>query len=89
MHIKMHRASNVVSIRDDDERRLLAEEILDYLRHNPNAADALEGIARWWLRRRHGDADMDQVQKALDYLVEKGLLQSERKRSGELIYKLA
>lgn len=79
----------MVSIRDDDERRLLAEEILEYLRRNPHAADAVEGISRWWLRHRHTDADLDQVQKALDYLVAKGLLQSERKRSGELIYKLA
>ena len=39
----------------------LARQISGYLDRHPNAADTLEGITRWWLKRDGGDANRDGV----------------------------
>ena len=51
----------------------LASEILEYLDAHPHAIDSVEGIASNWLFSSHHDrAD---VQRALEELVHKGLIQ--------------
>ena len=53
--------------------------LLDYLMRNPQAADTLAGVARWWV----GDGfSLDQVRRALDQLVDTGALRRERLADG-------
>lgn len=71
---------------ENDDIIRLRDAVRDYVEHNPNAADTLEGIARWWLASGPGQINRDRLQKALDSLVSAKVLQGERKQSGELIY---
>lgn len=47
----------------------LINAITHYLKAHPNAADSVEGIMQWWLPQQ-SPVDMDDLQHALDYLVE-------------------
>ena len=49
-------------------------EILNYFVRNPNAADTLEGIARWRLVDEIIHRKLEETRSALDWLVESGLL---------------
>jgi len=51
-----------------------AKDILDYFLRNPQAADDLEGVARWRLMSQAVHRDVEETGQALDYLVKKGLL---------------
>lgn len=50
-------------------------EILSYFARNPQAADSLEGIARWRLLDEIIDRKLNETQAALDWLVDHGLLE--------------
>ena len=52
----------------------IAKDILEYFLRNPQAADDLEGVARWRLMSQTVHRDVEETSQALDYLVEKGLL---------------
>lgn len=52
----------------------IAKDILEYFLHNPQAADDLEGVARWRLMSRTIHRDVEETSQALDYLVRRGLL---------------
>ena len=58
----------------NEELEWLAMEIRDYLDAHPNAADSLEGVAKWWLRRQRYEQALEKVRNALDYLVQQGLV---------------
>ncbi len=45
--------------------------ILRYLTKHPGAIDSLEGIVNWWIAREQIDLAWEQVNAALDDLVEK------------------
>ena len=49
---------------------VLVQGILDYLRAHPEAADSLEGIASWWLPSPTYSVTLENVQIALNRLVE-------------------
>jgi hypothetical protein len=51
-----------------------AREILSYFIRNPRAADTLEGMVRWRLLSEVVHRKIDETRKALDWLVEQGLL---------------
>ena len=55
--------------------------LLDYLARHPQAADTLPGVARWWVGD-DGRYSMEQVQAALDRLVDGGELRRERLADG-------
>ncbi len=60
-----------------------------YLQEHPNAADSIEGIARWWVQRqRYADA-LEAVQLALDYLVAANILVKVVNQNGTVVYKSA
>lgn len=63
---------------DEQEIKLIAEQITRYLRTHNNATDTLEGIAQWWLVQQRIYEERQRVQKALDYLCDQGLI---RKRT--------
>lgn len=50
-------------------RDRLINAITHYLDDHPKAADSVEGIMQWWLPQ-HERVDMEDLQQALDYLVE-------------------
>lgn len=50
------------------------QEIIDYLHAHPSAADTVDGIIQWWLVRQRYETAQDVIQKALDDLVEQGIL---------------
>ncbi len=52
----------------------IAQEILGYFLRNPNAADNLEGIARWRLLEQVVYRTLDETQEAVEWLVEQGVL---------------
>ena len=66
----------------------IVEAIEDYLRVRPQAADTLEGIARWWLSGNLQNASLDQIQQAVDELCRRGVLKATQ-RSGQVIYQSA
>jgi len=52
----------------------IAKDILSYFLDNPQAADDLEGVARWRLLRQTIHRDVEETSQALDWLVQRGLL---------------
>ena len=70
----------------DPEVRNIAKEIRNYLVSNPDAAESLPGIVRWWLVRQRFETAWYRVEAALDYLTAKGLVQKTTGPGGETIY---
>ncbi|HUY13343.1 MAG TPA: hypothetical protein VMX16_06900 [Terriglobia bacterium] len=52
----------------------IARDILNYFLRNPQAADDLEGLARWRLLREAIHRTIEETDRALEWLVEKGFL---------------
>lgn len=67
---------------------LLARELLAYLGRHPHAADTLRGAARWWLLRHRIQRVTENVKRALDELVEVGLVVRSLRADGEAHYRL-
>ena len=59
---------------NDFDIKAIAEEILCYLTKKPESADTLDGVVQWWLIHERYLRGLNQVQRALDFLVEKGLV---------------
>ena len=72
----------------DEDVLTIAREIRDYLTAHPNALDSLEGIAKWWLARQHYVEQLSKVQKALNYLVDQGVLIKQRTSDGKTLYRV-
>jgi hypothetical protein len=53
---------------------IIARQILTYLVHHPDAQDTLEGIMQWWLLHQEIHYRRDLILKALDDLIQKGLI---------------
>jgi len=54
-----------------------AREILDYFLRNPQAADSLEGVARWRLLEGTIQRGVEEISQALGWLVAQGFLTEE------------
>ena len=67
----------------------IAREIRTYLNAHPEAADSLEGVARWWLARQHYEQAIDKVKKALEYLVIEGAVTKTSTTGGKTLYSSA
>jgi len=65
----------------------IAKDILEYFLRNPQAADDLEGVARWRLMSQTVHRDVEETSQALDYLVQKGLL-TRVSRPGSAFFRL-
>ena len=65
----------------------IARDILSYFLRNPQAADDLEGIARWRLLRQTIHRDVEETSQALDWLVQHEFLsRTSRMGSGSLFH---
>lgn len=73
----------------DDARaiELLASEIKEYLDRNPEAADTLEGIVAWWMRRQRFEQSAERVARALDHLVGTGAVKLYRTPGDRWLYR--
>ena len=76
MH-QQHNELNIIAV---------AREIRQYLEHYPEAADTLEGIARWWLTQQRFQQARDTVQQALDQLVAEGVVEKYITAEGKTVY---
>lgn len=56
----------------EDKIKQVAQEILDYLQRNPNAADTLNGIANWWISKQRIKENVYVVEQALENLEQQG-----------------
>jgi hypothetical protein len=73
----------------NDRSRIIATtmvQILGYLERNPNAADTIDGVA-YWVPQSEQIPSRDVLQAALDGLVARRELYSERLPGGALIYR--
>ncbi|MGD2085158.1 MAG: hypothetical protein PVH61_03145 [Candidatus Aminicenantes bacterium] len=71
-----------------NEKELLAQRIISYLKKHPEAGDTLEGIVTWWLEQERIDRVVDDVADILRSLEKKGTLQAHRTQTGATIYKI-
>jgi len=66
----------------------IARDIEAYLAAHPHAVDSLEGITKWWLTRHHYEQAYEDVQAALDYLVQKRVV-AKQIATGKAVYAYA
>ena len=67
----------------------IEQEISRYLEEHMNAADSVDGIARWWLSRQRYEETLERVQQAVDELVSKGVVKKSVTASGNTVYSRA
>jgi hypothetical protein len=60
--------------RDETVDFEVVRDVLRYFTRNPQAADTLEGVARWRLMDEVIHRHLEQVARAVDWLVSQGLL---------------
>jgi hypothetical protein len=79
------------SMRADDEGEVaaVAQAIRDYLAGHALAADAVGGVARWWLGPAHAHVTLEQVERALDLLVARNEMRRLRLMDGTFLFSQA
>lgn len=65
----------------------VAEAIRRYLSQRPEAAETVEGVAKWWLTRQRYDDSVRLVQTALDYLEQEGEVEKICVSDGQVLYR--
>lgn len=68
------RLHKVRAMAASDPDQKVVREVLSYFVRNPQAADSLEGIARWRLLDEIVTRSVEQTQSALSWLVDQGYL---------------
>jgi hypothetical protein len=71
---------------DDSDVKKVAEQISGYLKIHPNAADTVEGIAKWWLPGKRIEISKTMIQRALDQLVSSSVVEINTNLSGHNVY---
>ncbi len=64
-----------------------AKTIERYLAVRPNAAETVEGVAKWWLSRQRHDESIEIAQQALDYLESRGQVVRFHLAGGRVMYR--
>ena len=77
-------------VTNDDmiRRRELRHSILAYLLNNPMAEDTIEGIAQWWILSQKIQFCTDEVEDALDELVDEGFITLCTEADSKILYRL-
>lgn len=84
-----------MKIQDAQDARLIEiiDAIMRYLASHPNAADTVEGIAKWWLPNRTSagtsgsmGADLELVEAALNRLQMQGLVRRQSNTDRHVLY---
>lgn len=68
---------------------LVKEKILTYFRDHPNAADSLEGIAKFWLSDLDTAFSQEELKDILEQLVDDGVVRKSNRNIGGAIYSSA
>jgi hypothetical protein len=71
---------------DEDRIVAIAAEVERYLTQHPEAVDSVEGIARWWRSPAHVDETLTDVQRALELLLERGVVARWPMPDGRYVY---
>jgi hypothetical protein len=66
----------------------ICKDVLSYFLRCPDAADSLEGVARWRLREEYIHSTLEETGLALEWLASHGYLVSEELASAEKVYHL-
>lgn len=66
----------------------VTRDVLSYFLRNPQAADSVEGVARWRLLNEIVHRRVDETQQALAWLVEAGFLTESALTGVEPVYRL-
>lgn len=74
---------------DSAELATLEQAITCYVNEHPSAADAVEGVANWWLAESGINASRQKVLQALENLVQTGFLSKQKLRDNSVIYTLS
>lgn len=74
----------------NDETNVLqiADELLNYMRRFPNAADTEEHITHWWLNANNVEQEKWVVSSALQMLVTNGLIERVALPDNRVVYRL-
>ncbi|MGD8926490.1 MAG: hypothetical protein PVG20_06555 [Thioalkalispiraceae bacterium] len=70
----------------DDDVISVAEEIARYLKGRQQVADTIDGIAEWWIIRQRIHEERERVEKAVEYLLNVGLIKKRVLPDGTVIY---
>jgi predicted transcriptional regulator len=65
-----------------------ARDVLSYFLRNPEAADSLEGVARWRLLEEALHRSLAQVERAVRWLVDQGFLVRDERAGAGALYRL-
>jgi hypothetical protein len=68
----------------DEKTILMANQVERYVSEHPDAGDTVDGISQWWLEGHSGSPN--ELQQALDYLVENVRLSRIVLADGTVIY---
>ena len=74
---------------NQDALRIVVKDLRAYFKSNPNAADTLEGIAKWWHERARYEDARRTIKAALEYLEKEGEVSSRGTAQGDVIYSAA
>ena len=70
------------------KEEIIEKRILSYLERNPDAADTIEGIIKFWMQRENAEITFRKVSRTLEKLLKKGLIQAFQSVDGTIFYKL-
>jgi Fe2+ or Zn2+ uptake regulation protein len=76
-----------MSTEEEPDIAAIADEIFNYLSGNTNE-DSLEGIAQWLTQQGH-PVNLEDIKKAVDFLMAPGLIIESPGRHGKTVYKSA
>jgi len=71
---------------EDSEIFALAQEIENYLAQRPHATDTIEGVQRWWVGATGREWAPRVLERAMELLIERGVVQKRRLPDGRMIY---
>lgn len=68
----------------DGEVQAVAAELVGYLRAHPEAADTVEGAARWWMRKPR---PVETIERAMTLLVDRRILEKHTLPEGTTVFR--
>ncbi len=73
----------------DHIRERLAKLIAAYLARSPKAADTSKGISEWWLQELGAGVSHEDVVRALEILIRRGVVERTRLADGTELFRSA
>jgi hypothetical protein len=80
--------SDMKSDNPSNDDSVLRQAILNYLEEHPDAMEALDGIAEWWIARSQIRVEGEALGRVLEELTKSGVLK-EMRVTGKTYYRLA